>query len=72
MMIRVKRPDDSWDEIPGGSVTYHENGGPLHVHTTAEPRFYEPNEWSAFELLLEPAESIIVEGDEVIFADGFT
>ena len=72
MIIRVKRPDDSWDQIPGGSVPFHDKGGALHVHALTESRFYEPDEWTAFELLLEPAEAAVIEGDDIVFADGFT
>lgn len=70
--IRVRRPDGTWDEIPTGRVDFHDRGGRLHVQTDAEPVFYEPDEWDAFETVGEEDPVILVgETEERVFPEGF-
>lgn len=70
-MIRVKRPDGSWDDIAGGAVPYYEQGGPLHVQAIPEPKFYQPSDWVAFEVLAEPGEAAVSDIEDVVFPEGF-
>jgi hypothetical protein len=70
-MIRVKRPDGSWDDIPGGSVPFYEQGGPLHVQAVPEPVFYAPESWLAFEVLADPGHGTVAGVEEVVFPEGF-
>jgi hypothetical protein len=72
-MTRVKQADGTWIEIAGGTVAYHDKGGSLHVHTAAEPVFFEADAWQAFEVLHTPNEATVVDtaAGDVIFPEGF-